>query len=1402
MEEVARDEGLPDGRSTPASPVSGPPAVGALDASIRPALSAPPGTPEVNAWASLGDDYRTLHSGSASTSERASTLEFPTHAPSPQRPPVDGVPRLERESPGPDHVPSDLSLGSLVRPSAHTSTVPIPTTDSSPSLDSPQPSISSSSREDASSSTFITTFPPIDAATESLVPVPTAAPPLIEPTTIPGRRDFPVYPNQAFSVLHSQVHPPPYLPRPQRTRSSHASQFSSSPATASMGGRQRSGDFGPGTDIGSKTAGHTPAASPGLFHPPAPTSSPSLSGDDGLYGSAFLHWTQKQPPKETHVADKDIDPVSGRKLLNQYEIIDELGRGVHGKVKLGRNLETGVEVAIKIVARYSKRRRLGKLGNPEDKVKKEVAILKKARHPNVVALLEVIDDPAIMKVYIVLEFVELGEIVWRVKGAKDVVKTERRRVEREARGESGDEVLEERVRQEPGDGAATNAPGGLSMPFQSTDAGYWSLEYGGNHTDDEASTPASPAPVPSETLAPTIDTTPHEGMWSADRPPSPAPLAHDRLRPSHPSQDALRTAEDLYHTADDGLTSHDHTFGVGGDFFSYSADELAPTYDPYDDDFSYVPCLTLEQARQTFRDTILGLEYLHYQGIIHRDIKPANLLWTADHHVKISDFGVSYLGRPIRDDDTIEDLAEADAQPLDEAVELAKTVGTPAFYAPELCYTDLTTTRPAVTGQIDVWALGVTLYCLLFARLPFRAEDEYSLFKAISEEEVFIPSRRLKSVHPHQGSHSSSHTSMSPIVTGDFRPENELVYEEIDGDLYDLLKRILAKDPTKRITLKEVKRHPFTLQGISDPIRWIDETDSSRQNEGRKIEVSTEDVEKAVVSIGFLERVRSGMRKVGQAIGFGKAREGRRRMRGNASATEGSSESVSPTPTLKDRGRSSPRDDDAAAFGGRSRDGEHPLSQSVTASPDVSDSDHFFPHDEGGTDPVATPTTTTTLPLGTAVELIRPQAPERAISTSAASIKTVTAPDQDTALWSPNLLETTTIEPRTSTSPHPHVGGIFGGAVGMHVRGALSRDLTETDGVSSNAGPTVIPASVEESRAEASVAISNASAAGQVHSPSLPTNVAPAGTSIQPGALDSQASSALITPQLLKTFLGAPVEADPPVGAARTFPIRPLSAATAWRRASVVSESGPVRAPLSDSGADVKRSRVRPSSSAGADLGVRHPFSYLEQNGGGSRAEVGSDKVAADAAAAPSSDVNYPLVSSPSGPIASSSSDDRLTSGMSQSTSYPSVPSVISAGSSVDTDDAATHLAKHHTVLPALPTDETLTPDRPHGQHDANAMGSDDDPGYNGDHGGDDEEDSDDEDFLVMTRHRAQGPVAEKMDESPRSSSCETGGTARTARSGSTGTLKTSPGHETDEHGEAAASPAASTRGGCDGVVG
>ncbi|KAI4162614.1 MAG: hypothetical protein LQ342_003845 [Letrouitia transgressa] len=1040
--------------------------------------------------------------------------------------------------------------------------------------------------------------------------------------------EYPNYPNQSFAAFQSQNYALSNQPHPLRTRNSnpsHNSSFSSIPSSRS------SRDNIP-LITGAKTVGNTPAQSPGLFSPVYPTSRNHPEESEGSQtNTPLLHPAHLQTPKETHKLLKDIDPISGRKLVNNYELYEKLGSGMHGTVKRGRNLETGDIVAVKIVRRHARKRRLGRSGDPNDTIKKEVAILKKARHPHVVSLLEVIDDHEFGKVYLILEYVELGEIIWRKKTEKDVASFEMNRIKREKAAlidtSFEDAQVEEFNRtalarrsekihamENLPPPAANEAETDESAPPSSTadQTPYWSLEYGGESDDDHAqysssrhgsisdvtllsrggesfhssSTPHLAPHDPPETPRP-ISSMHHENILEASSsiqysmPPSPATLAGTMYGP-YASED---TSND---TAVQSVL--DQIIATQRDF---TAEET---------EYTHIPCLTVSQALDVFRDTVLGLEYLHYQGIIHRDIKPANLLWTASHRVKISDFGVSYLGKPIRED---EDEENPDATVPDEAIELAKTVGTPAFYAPELCDPKIFNSenkaeRPPLTGQIDVWALGVTLYCMIFGRLPFFDNNEFSMYEKIAAEEVFIPRKRLKGVED-----SPKHP-----MNGNKRFDDIVEYEDVDDELRDLLKRLLHKDPSKRITIKEVKHHPWVLRGIQDTTGWIDETDPNLQSEGRKIEVSNQDVQDAVVGLTIIERFKLGIRRFGSTLNRGRNRESRKRGESNANApdTSASIHGPKPNPHTGEARRTSLRGDEQiyTALRASRENSDHPLSQSQAASPEIADSEAYFDNAD----------TLMMVDVRHNRQGNRPSIPERTTST-AESMKTIRAPPppvvrESTSPPEPSegLSSTTTI---ADTSSPSGLGGIFGGAGRRFVHSMRSRERGRTrDSVSAGSSRSssisaaaLAPSSIEDPHSSPSLAVSTASAAGHVDQPPALREDVPASTM-------------------------APSSQIPLIHESSTEAFQRAQSLNDRRRAfeySQVPRASPVRHRATSSAANI------PCPPSPDD--ALFPISQQP-------------------VAAPPTDEAFGV----------SSSSDQIASGISESFSHPSIPSVVSGASS------------------------------------------------------------------------------------------------------------------------------------------
>ncbi|TPX09000.1 uncharacterized protein E0L32_009579 [Thyridium curvatum] len=177
---------------------------------------------------------------------------------------------------------------------------------------------------------------------------------------------------------------------------------------------------------------------------------------------------------------------------------------------------------------------------------------------------------------------------------------------------------------------------------------------------------------------------------------------------------------------------------------------IGETAEPYEE----------EQCRYWFRDLILGIEYLHAQGVIHRDIKPDNLLLTDDDVLKIVDFGVS-------------EMFEKEG-----SMRTAKSAGSPAFLAPELCMSR----HGDVSGKAaDIWSMGVSLYCLRYGRIPFEHEGVLEMYDAIRNEDVKMP------------------------------PDE-------DADFADLMHKLLEKNPDKRITMAELREHPWVTRRGSDPL--------------------------------------------------------------------------------------------------------------------------------------------------------------------------------------------------------------------------------------------------------------------------------------------------------------------------------------------------------------------------------------------------------------------------------------------------------------------------------------------------------------------------------------------------------------------------------------------------------
>ena len=150
--------------------------------------------------------------------------------------------------------------------------------------------------------------------------------------------------------------------------------------------------------------------------------------------------------------------------------------------------------------------------------------------------------------------------------------------------------------------------------------------------------------------------------------------------------------------------------------------------------------LNLMQALDVVAQVARALDYAHSNGVIHRDVKPANIMVTADHHAKLSDFGIAKI------DGTTMTV-------------VGQVLGTPAFMSPEQC------TGGHVDARSDIFSLGAVLYAACTGERPFAGTTFTAVAYKVVHEQAVPP------------------TQVNP---------------ELPADLDRIVARCLAKEPADR----------------------------------------------------------------------------------------------------------------------------------------------------------------------------------------------------------------------------------------------------------------------------------------------------------------------------------------------------------------------------------------------------------------------------------------------------------------------------------------------------------------------------------------------------------------------------------------------------------------------------
>lgn len=176
--------------------------------------------------------------------------------------------------------------------------------------------------------------------------------------------------------------------------------------------------------------------------------------------------------------------------------------------------------------------------------------------------------------------------------------------------------------------------------------------------------------------------------------------------------------------------------------------------------FDYIlqhKCLKESIAKKLFAQLVSGVDYMHSKGLVHRDLKLENLLLDKHKNVVISDFGF------------------VNSYNIERSDLMKTSCGSPCYAAPELVLTQ----SPYEGRKVDIWSLGVILYAMLAGYLPFDDDAE-------NEDGADI----VRLYH---------YICKTPLTFPEY----------VTPLARDLLRKIIVPDPRKRISMAEIRKHPW-----------------------------------------------------------------------------------------------------------------------------------------------------------------------------------------------------------------------------------------------------------------------------------------------------------------------------------------------------------------------------------------------------------------------------------------------------------------------------------------------------------------------------------------------------------------------------------------------------------------